>query len=366
MRRFIAAGAMVASLLLASSAQAFELLQPDGAGNARIEAGQSVDDTLLVAGQSVDIRGPISKDLFAIGSSVSVDSTVGGNIVAGGGAVTVKSTVSDDLIVGGGTVKVDKDALIAGDVMVFGGTVEILGTVTGKVQAFAGSVSVSGTVGGDVTVQADTVLLGEAAQIGGSLAGTVGTPLAEGAANHVKGTTDVSVEDSSGKSFSALGAAAGLGVAAGLLSVLYSVLSLLVTGLALILLAPKLLDRLRARSHSQPLNSGLLGLGLLVGTPVVFILCLVFFITIPLGLLELALFGLIALLGSVAASLWVGELVGSHQWSPLLTLAVGAIILALVGLIPIVGMLLKFVAWLVGLGSVGFVLYRQLTEQKGT
>lgn len=365
MKRLLIVAAVLGSLMLASSAQAFELLQPNSAGNARIEAGQSVDDTVITAGQSVDIRGPITKDLFAAGSSVSIDSPIGGNVVAVGATLTVNSAISGGLIVAGGTVKIEKDATVAGDVMVFGGTVEVLGTITGDLQVFAGAVSLSGTITGDVKVQTDKMTLADTATVGGSLTGTLGTALDDTAASHVTGTIDVTVGQSSGKPYNTAGAATGLGIATGMLTALYSLLSLLVTGLALILLTPKFLDLFRKRSHSEPLTSGLIGLSLLVGGPIVFVLCLVFFITIPLGLLEVGILTLVGLLGSVAANLWVGDLIGSHQWSPLLTLAVGAIIVALVGLIPVVGMLLQFVAWLVGVGSVGYVLYQHVAAPKG-
>lgn len=365
MKRLIVLGLMAASLLVGSSVQAFEVLSPDNAGSSRIEAGQSVDDTVITAGQSVDIRGPISKDLFAAGSSVTVDSPVGGNVVAAGATVTINSSISGGLIIAGGTIKLDRSAVISGDVMVFGGTVEISGRVDGNVQVFGGLVSISGTVTGNVTAQADKVLLGESATIGGNLSGTLGSALAENAASHVKGSVDVSVGQPDGKDFSALGAATGLGLAAGLLAELYGLLTVLVGGLALLLGAPKFLETFRKRSHAEPLTSGLVGLALCVGTPIVFILCLVFFITIPLGFFALALLTIVGLLGSVAGNLWAGDLVGSRQWSPLLTLAVGTIILALLGLIPVVGILLQFIAWLVGTGSIGYTLWHQLLAGKG-
>lgn len=330
------------------SAQAFELVQPADSGNARLEAGKKIDDTVFTAGQDVDIRGDVAKDLFAAGENVTVAGHVDGNLIAGGATVKVTGPVKGDLIVTGGTFILGSESHVLGDVFFFGGTAELLGTVDGKVTAYAGDVAVGSKVGGDLTVQADTLTLGDKASVGGAVKGTLGTALDDAAKAKVAGGVTATVQTSA---FSKTDVAQGLR-AATVLAEIYKLLSLIATGLILLLLFPKRFEAIRAESMARVGASALSGLVALVFLPIVFMVSAVFFITLPLGFLALALFAVLALVGSVAANLWVGDLLGKHSWPAFSSLVVGAVVLALLTLVPFIGPFLVFVAWLVGFGSV--------------
>src|SRR3990167_1319254 len=232
MRRFrigllVALSALVLSV---GAAQAFEIIQPADSGNARLEAGKNVDDTVFTAGQDVDVRGDVTKDLFAAGETVTAAGHVSGNIVAAGQTVKVTGLVDGDLIVAGGTVVTSAESHIKGDVLLLGGSAELLGPVDGKVTAYAGKLTLGNTVGGDVSVQAETVLLGSDALIAGKLMGTLGNALDDTAKAKVSGGVTASVETST--SFSNRDWAQGM-KAASVLSVVYKLLSLVATGLIL-------------------------------------------------------------------------------------------------------------------------------------
>lgn len=350
MKRFALAAAAVAlvAVVTASPAVAFELIQPNTEGNARLEAGKRIDDTVFTAGQDVDIRGDIAKDLFAAGNNLDVNGRVSGNLLGAGSSAKVTGTVDGDLIVAGGSVLVTDAATVKGDVLLFAGSAEIAGKVTGKVTAYAGSLTLDSAVGGDVNVQADKLTLGEAAAITGNLTGTLGSGLPENADAKVGGTVDLKLEPSTSVAANAGASMTAVTVVSGL----YKLVSVLVTGLILLLLLPKRAESLREQAATEAPTNILYGILTLVAVPVLFILSVGLFVTLPLGFLTLALFTVFAMLGSVAANLWVGDLLGKRKWSAFAALAAGAALLTAISFIPVLGPVVTFIAWLAGLGSV--------------
>lgn len=75
----------------------------------------------------------------------------------------------------GGSVVVPADEQAFGEVVAFGGTVEVLGEVVGDVVAVGGSVTVDGTVSGDVIAVGGTVRLGPAARVLGDVTAVGGS-----------------------------------------------------------------------------------------------------------------------------------------------------------------------------------------------
>ncbi|MBI4185589.1 hypothetical protein HY524_00885 [Candidatus Berkelbacteria bacterium] len=361
MQRLLIGLIVLLGLLRAGTVSAFEIVSPNTAGNARIEAGQGIDDTVLIAGQSVDIRGEIGKDVFVAGSTVTLASPVGGNIIGGGQTVTISSAVDGDLIVAGGTVTIDTDGLINGDVLVFAGTVDVLGTVHGDIKSYAGVVRIDGTVDGTVSAQGDQLLLGDHGLIGGNLTGTVGRPLAETVNDKVRGTVTVSLEEKQTTRLPSLTLFAGLS-GAGALGLLYSLLTMIITGLVFIFLLPKIVNQVREHTYRAPAAAGLVGVVTMVVAPALFILTMLLFVTIPLGFLELGVIGILALLGGVAGNIWVGDVLGQQHWSPLMALAVGSVILTVLGLIPVIGTLISLGVWFIGVGSVAAISWNILRK----
>ncbi|MBI4022925.1 hypothetical protein HY375_02060 [Candidatus Berkelbacteria bacterium] len=341
-----ASAGMLALTLAVGGAHAFEIIEPGTDGGVVLEADKTVNDTLLTAGNTVDLRGAITKDVFVAGNAVSVSDTVGGNVIAAGNTVQISGTVTGDVIVAAGSVVLTKEAVVTGDVLLFTGAAEILGTIDGDLDTYAGSIELGGTVAGNVKVQGETLTVANGTIISGSLSGQLVQPYTENPAATVQGETSLTVGSGTDGAWMP-----GL-ITATVSSALLGMLGVLVTGLVLFLVAPKLLAHLRTMSFMVPGTSLLSGLVTLIVAPILFVLLMVFIVTIPLGLLMLALLSAAGILGGIFGNLWAGDLLTKKKWNPMAAFLLGTVVVGVLGLIPFLGGLLVFVAWLVGFGTV--------------
>src|SRR5204862_166255 len=61
-------------------------------------AHETINDTLIAAGQTVAIDGTVNGDLFAFGRSVTIRGNVTGNVIACAETVTIEGTVGGDIV----------------------------------------------------------------------------------------------------------------------------------------------------------------------------------------------------------------------------------------------------------------------------
>ncbi len=130
----------------------------------RIEYGDNiiistaVHEDLYVTGGTVTINAPVYGDLVIAGGTVIINDTVTNDIIAAGGNVTFNGFVGDDIRCAGGNIHIYKN--IAGDVVVTAGTVTIhKGATAGGVITGGGNVTVDGNVDGEVRSAAGRLFL---------------------------------------------------------------------------------------------------------------------------------------------------------------------------------------------------------------
>jgi cytoskeletal protein CcmA (bactofilin family) len=326
---------------------------------------------------------------------------LGGKVRRAGREVVIPAgeTVQGDLIASAGTVRID--GRVDGDLVASGGTVTVAGTVTGDALVAAGSTTISGQVDGDLRVGAgqariegrvnEDVLLGagqatvaSGSQIGGDLIFGTGRMQMDGAvAGSVLGSTGDYTRGGSVGDSERVNLAEPAGeqreptLADRLLDVVRRYVSLLVIGVLLVWLLPRLVrgaaDSARRRILPS-LGFGVLGfIGVIIG--LVLLLLVTILVAVVLGLLSLgSLTGITLFAGLLVAAILVflfvlaiafaaqavvglalGRLVvrgeGHSFGSTLGALAVGLLVVVLVAAIPVVGGWLEALLVLVGLGA---------------
>ncbi|MBI1812290.1 hypothetical protein HYR82_00720 [Candidatus Peregrinibacteria bacterium] len=127
-------------------------------GGATIAVTQDVDGDLVVGGGTVSVQKHVTHDMLAAGGAVIITGSVDDDVRAAGGRVIVRGRIGSDLIVAGGNVLIDAPASVAGDVIAYGGSVTILGSVHG-VRAAGGQLRIATPVRGDLTVNAGDFIL---------------------------------------------------------------------------------------------------------------------------------------------------------------------------------------------------------------
>ena len=282
------------TFLLGSPAPA-AAMERRGGTVVNIPAGQTIDDSLLVAGQSVSIdgtvngnvytwcqrvvvRGDIKGDLFTGNQSLEIDGTVEGNVYTYGQNVVVRGHVTRGLHMFGGDLEVEKDGQVGGDTEAFSGDVRFDGAAGRDLDVMVGTLEIGGRVGRNVHVRAgDSITVLAPARIDGNLEASVKNTdhvhIEPGAA--VAGKTIVHLTEKEPSRYSQprfyLWQVVRLGAA-------------LLTGFILFLLFPTLFAG-RIESALGTLTAVGIGFVLLIVPPIAAIIAGITLVGLPLGLL---------------------------------------------------------------------------------
>ena len=319
-------------------------------GNTVVIQG-TVNGTVVAAGSNVMVSGAVNGDLFAAGNSVDVTGSVRNSVRAAGSSVQLAGAVGRDALLAGSTLSVAPTAPIAQDLLL-GGAMATVGAPVGRnVFGSTSQLTLAAPVHGNVTGQFEDLRLQPGAVINGNLTYTSNrdVQVAPGAA--VQGVaqrtpTPAATEPQRDFAPDALGWIRGLvGVA--------------VLGLLLVLVFPA-----AARTSAETIGRAMwpsLGIGFatLLAVPVAALL--VFGLGLVVGgwwlsLLLLEMYAIKLAVGIVVGGLFVGEWLLARAKVPALhpawALLGGVFVLAVVGLIPVLGPLVNVVVLAVGLGAV--------------
>jgi cytoskeletal protein CcmA (bactofilin family) len=314
--------------------------------------------------------------------TIPAGETVQGDLIASAGTVRVDGRVDGDLVASGGQVIVA--GTVTGDALVGAGSTTISGEVGGDLRAGAGQARIEGRVGEDATLGVGQATVTSEAEIGGDLIfgagrmqmdGTVEGSVLGSTGNYARGG---SVEGSEQVNVEQPEAEPEPTVADRAVDALRRYVSILVVGVLLLWLLPRMLRGAADAARGRPLVS--FGVGILGFVGVIVALVLVILVTVLVAIL-LALLGLGSLAGvtvfggllvaavivflfvfavAFAAQATVGLALGrllvrgegrSSFLGGLGALALGVLVVVLVAAIPLVGGWLGALLVLLGLGA---------------
>jgi hypothetical protein len=321
------------------------------AAGGRVELDKPGAGDALAAGGAVVLGADTVGDALLVGGTVDVRGRVGQDLYAGGGSLRVDAAVAESARLAGGDVRVGRGARFGGDSAVVGGTVRFDGAAGSALYLAGGTVRFDGEAAGDVVIAGRDVEVGPRARIAGALLvrGPAPPRVAEGAriAGGVRHELVQAppVPDGAAR------------VVGGMLFVAW-VLGLLLLGVLSLGLFPNLSRRAAAGVTARPLASAGLGFALLVGIPAGAVLLMVTVIGIPMGLLALALYFPLLVLGYLAGVVAAGDALlarfrpAAVGWRPrALAFALTLVVLALAARIPWIGPWVGFALLVFGLGS---------------
>lgn len=252
----------------------------------------------------------------------------------------------EDQIVVSGSVAVPRGQRV-GEVVVFSGRVTVNGVVAGDVVVLEGSVMVTGQVNGSVIAADGAVRLAESARVGGDVFAS--DPIVTEPGARVGGETR------SGVRFSFEGPLVALGKLLGPIAVSVSVL---LTGLVLLLLAPRGADAIADAMASAPLASVAWGLLLVIVVPVAALALVISVLGLPLGLALFLSFGLWWLVGLTWTAWCAGRGLVRAPRGRVTAFLAGWAILAGIGLVPVLNAALWTLAPPLGLGAMLVAVWR--------
>ena len=358
----------------------------------RLAEGEIVDDDLYVAATEIYIdgtvkgdllaaasyieigpNGVVEGDLWAVANGVVIHGTVLDDLRAAGSGVEITGTVADDVLLGAGsgqttfptgvgsqeiTGGLNVTGEVGGDIYVGAGEADISGAIGGDFRGALGVLYLSGTIGGDADIQVGEFSVSDAARIGGAL--TYSAPeqrqFAAGVARDIQFEAPPADQAGGGTFAGAIfgwifrTVAIGIGVA--------------ILGWLLLRFRPNILVRPAAAIRSNPVETGLYGLlaaALLIFIPIASIILVAFtwafwgvFPGIAVFVFLFASSAVIWFLSPLLTGVWLGEKIGERlggDRSPLLLLLMGALLIVVLGRIPVLGWLVYLLSFLLAVGG---------------
>jgi cytoskeletal protein CcmA (bactofilin family) len=300
---------------------------------------------------------------FGKNVKMSADETVTGGLVAAGANVEILGKVGGGLTVFGANVVTSGD--VKNDLLAAGANVVLAGKYHGKVKAAASNLTLSGTFDGDVNVRAARITVAPTAVIKGNLI------YASADLNVQKGARitgemiqrQVLVEKQWIEKWGRQGIKAMIPI--GIFFWLISLAALIIVGLLINYLFPKKTDAVIS-TISQPLWKNLWsGFIFLVVVPMAIIVSFITVVGIPAGIIAGILYGIAIYISTVYIGVWIGRKILGYLKKSMATaffwpLVVGAIVIGLLTLIPIIGFFFRLFILLLTLGAMWLVMWKTM------
>jgi cytoskeletal protein CcmA (bactofilin family) len=345
-------------------------------GDITIDAGQTIEDDLYVAGGTIAINGTIHGDLVAVGRFITIDGTVTGDVIAAAQVIAIRGQVGGSVRAAAGTSIATEfasgfvlDGKVTNDLLVVGNEMTILSngrvgrdaivgtantTISGQVgrdlQVASTNAKIDGGIGGNVLASVDRLQLTDRATIGGNLKYTSKAEAQIANTTSVKGSIERQTPANDR-------APLVTGPAALVLEWLKGLIGLLILGILVVFFFPGFSRRAGEALVHSPWLTLAIGALVLVGLP---ILAVVFFAVGALiggwwiGFVVLALLVVALALSIPVAAVGIGGALLRIARRPVpvwFALLIGLIVLLLVALIPILGGIVTFCALLFGMGA---------------
>ena len=301
----------------------------------------SIAGDAIMAGGEIVFTAHTGGDYVGAGGKQEVAGRVHGSLRAAGGHIEVSALIDRNATIGGGDLVVDSAAVIGHNAYLIGGSIRVNGAVHGGLLATGGTVELNGVIGQDVEVAAGSLQLGPHAQIGGNLRYRVAKDKV-----HIDPGAKVT------GTITALPVSKGPG-AFGLLWTFGGLLA----GAVLVLLLPRFFAGAAAGIRERPMRTVIVGIVVPILTLIAIVIAAITVIGLPLALITVLVFLFFGAVSEVPVAVWLGERI-LHSRTPLgrqstiVNFFIGALILLVLGVIPVLGGIVTFVASCVGLGAV--------------
>jgi hypothetical protein len=326
------------------------------AAGSMLRLADPVGGDLFAAGATTEIAAKVAGDALVVGGTVRSTGPVAQNLYVVGGQVAIGARVARNLRAAGGRVELTRDAVVALNASLAGSRVDVLGSIGGTLQVAGARVFIDAPIGGDVDIAAGDVELGPNARIAGRLRYASANELKRDAAAQVAGAIErrgarAGDDDDNGAVF---------GIGAFLWTVGIALLAVL-----LVLGLPGLMARAVATVRQSTTLSVVLGFAALASLPLLALVSAITIVGLPFALLVVLAYPLLLMLGyacglvALADSLLAGvkpQRAMRFGWRVLAVL-VAALMLMVLGWVPILGWLLGLLVSTAGLGALLRILW---------
>jgi len=370
--------------------QAFAMEFRNSDATVTVGSGETVVGSLFATGKTIQIDGVVDGDVYCVGQTVLVKGSVNGDVICAGQTLEVNGTVAGSIRVAGQTVtlngyigrnvtalgqnlSIGDTSVVIGDVVSAGQTITLGGVVRKGFLAAGETALINGTIGGDTNFMVNSLQLGDAAKVSGTLTyqsdkdAVIATSASVGTI--VKKPLPKRMENGK-NSREKLPKMWGAMQRPWPVSAVGSIITFFLLSVVFIFLFPGKTERVVDMVSGSPGKSFLVGLLTFIITPIIFVTLLITIIGIPLAILLMLLFALMAFVSKLFVALWVGRKIHSsfmkkkgENWY--LAAAIGVTVSYLVFHLPMVGWLISIAAVFIGMGGMVGIMFSKGMVKKG-
>lgn len=323
-----------------------------------IDINGPVNGDVIVAGSSITINAPVAGDVIAAGNTIRIKGPVSGSIRVVGSSVEIEKPVARNLWAFGGTVRLGEEAAVGWDFFGAGANIEIKSKIGRDVWASGASIVIANEVGGNLKTNLDKegqIVLYDTAVIKGNLTyaalNNEQLIIKDGAT--VNGETkkeDLSLPTQSDLNNTISGVFSFFKIV--------SFFALLVIGLVLISLIPKILLQANDKMIKKPIQAIGWGFIYLIVTPVATVILFFTIIGIPLALMIIPIYFIALYVSKVMAGFVIGLALFNkisketkYKGSLIWPMTVGLVLVVIFTSLPIIGWPIKIILIVWGLGA---------------
>lgn len=336
---------------------------------------ETVNSSVFSAAKTVNITGTINGDVYCAGQDVTVSGTVHGDVICSGQKVLVAGTVDGTVRAAGQHVKltgkvgrgvsivgqeviIDRQAIIGQDAVVAGTSVYINGLVKRDAILSGSEVQISGAVQRNVRFGGAQLSLENGASIMGGLNYTSNRSVSVANGANVKGATVHETHKVVHKGLHIFGRS--------LVTALGIVVSFVVFSLFLVWFFPQQMHKVSQVAVDGLIKTFFVGFASIFVVPFVISLLAATLLGIPLAALFLLASLTVMVLSMPVAAYYFGSMIWAKQQNAVKIMLVGSSVLGVIFLVPVVGALLTFVAYLIGSGALVMSIIRHWPKPKHT
>jgi hypothetical protein len=339
--------------------------------NVTIAASETVNDTLVVFADAVNIGGTITGDLIVFSRQINVQGTVQGNIIGFAQGIDVTGNVAGDIFgfaqsiqangrVGqnfygfGQTVTLGASGVPEHDATIFGANVNINGNVGNDLTVLAGSLDVGSKIGRDLRFRGGQLSVHDPSTIGRNLDAVTNSEKDTQIDSGVTIASKKMVEYAKPKPSRYL-------TASFYFWQIIKIGAAFVMGLLLFWLFPGV-SRVSLSTGRALLTSGGIGFLAAVAAPVAALILAISLIGLPIAFVTIVVWLLGLYLAKIVVARFVGEAImgkrGGTRSSTAVALLVGLVIVVVAVNLPFIGGIINLFLFLIGLGALVMSVYK--------
>jgi len=328
-----------------------------------IGANETLDNTLIAAGESITIDGTVTGDVIATGryisirgivkgdligfaQNVQVIGTVEGNVFGFGQNVLIRGKVLRNVYGMGELVEVGRDATVGGSATGFSATMTIDGDVVGDTTSYANVTNIHGNVGRHLDLRSGRMVLFSGGKVAGDFNALVKRPedveIQSGAS--ILGRQNIQVQPPDVSRYLLLSF---------YIRQLLWLIGALISGLLMFWLLPAL-TRVRLDNGTAILRAAGFGFLIAVATPVAVIILAITVVGLPIALISIAAWLLVLYLSKIVIAQFVGRALLGSQGAVSLLLGLAFVVIAIN--VPYIGGIVNLLLTVLGFGATILVI----------